>query len=175
VRAREQQSDRTIVQIVCVAPAPCFERVRDQWRPSDEIHRGNPIGSFVSGKEPESTQPLKSTTMDADNLNLSSDLMASASGYCLTTEEMAFLPPSLNILKNEHGFSRWISSLSLSRPPQTTQYILMPTLDSRPPASPRPHSLFVSKNRLPPPRVSLPRKDGQDGAAYGRGGSKFRQ
>jgi len=44
--------------------------------------------------------------MDADTLNLSSDLMASASGYCLTTEEMAFLPPSLNILKNEHGFSR---------------------------------------------------------------------
>mmetsp|Transcript_28676 Transcript_28676/g.55979 ORF Transcript_28676/g.55979 Transcript_28676/m.55979 type:complete len:306 (-) Transcript_28676:110-1027(-) len=44
--------------------------------------------------------------MDADSLSLSSDLMAAASGYCLTTEERACLPPSLSILKNEHGFSR---------------------------------------------------------------------
>uniref|UniRef100_A0A7S0V383 Radial spoke head protein 9 homolog n=1 Tax=Hemiselmis tepida TaxID=464990 RepID=A0A7S0V383_9CRYP len=44
--------------------------------------------------------------MDADTLSLSSDLMATASGYCLTTEERACLPPSLSILKNEHGFAR---------------------------------------------------------------------
>jgi len=44
--------------------------------------------------------------MDADTLTLSTDLMASASGHCLTTEERACLPPSLAILKNERGFSR---------------------------------------------------------------------
>lgn len=44
--------------------------------------------------------------MDSEVLALSSDLMATASGFCLTTEQRALLPPSLEILKIENKFSR---------------------------------------------------------------------
>mmetsp|Transcript_4607 Transcript_4607/g.9075 ORF Transcript_4607/g.9075 Transcript_4607/m.9075 type:complete len:310 (-) Transcript_4607:346-1275(-) len=46
--------------------------------------------------------------MDSEVLALSSDLMATASGFCLTTEQRALLPPSLEILKIENKFSRVI-------------------------------------------------------------------
>lgn len=89
----------------------------------------------------------RTTTMDADTLNLSSDLMASASGYCLTTEEMAFLPPSLNILKNEHGFSRWSFPLSPPSPPPnhttTTDQTHVGPSPLRPP--------LLAQPRIPPP------------------------
>jgi|EP00802_Teleaulax_amphioxeia_P017411 radial spoke head protein 9 len=44
--------------------------------------------------------------MDADSLSMAAELLASASGHCLTPEERALLPSSLAILKNEHGFSK---------------------------------------------------------------------
>jgi hypothetical protein len=52
--------------------------------------------------------------MDSDLLALSSDMMATASGYCLTVEQRAQLPPTLEILKREWGYSR---SISPSIPP----------------------------------------------------------
>jgi hypothetical protein len=44
--------------------------------------------------------------MDADSLSMGAELLAAASGNCLTPEERALLPSSLAILKNEHGFSK---------------------------------------------------------------------
>lgn len=44
--------------------------------------------------------------MDADSLSMGAELLAAASGNCLTPEERALLPSSLAILKNELGFSK---------------------------------------------------------------------
>ena len=164
MRAREQATKQARDREGCMRGARTmfeFAQGAAERRPSfHETHRVNlvaapVVGSFVS-EGAESTQPLNSITMDADTLNLSSDLMASASGYCLTTEEMAFLPPSLNILKNEHGFSRWISrtllSLSLSlAPPNQRAHSFLPAADSCRATSPLPFSFCFQAS---PPTAS---------------------
>jgi hypothetical protein len=53
--------------------------------------------------------------MDSDLLALSSDMMATASGYCLTVEQRAQLPPTLEILKREMRYSRSVSPAMLPR------------------------------------------------------------
>jgi hypothetical protein len=46
--------------------------------------------------------------MDSDILAMATDLLATASGYCLTTEQRLVLPSSLEILKREQGYSRQV-------------------------------------------------------------------
>jgi hypothetical protein len=69
------------------------------------------LGSFKR-VTPNRSGPIRlrfqlNRSMDSDSLSFMADLMAAATGTCLTVEQKAYLPSSLAILKNQHGFSRY--------------------------------------------------------------------